>query len=133
MYKLEKIFRTAVQYQASDIFIATGARPTLRINGDLVKIDQHPPLTKKMADEYLLEILTEDQKKKFAQTLDLDFSLDIETIARFRVNIFVQRKGISAAFRLIPESPLTMDELNLPAQLKKSTKFNTSTLDKNNR
>lgn len=63
MYKLEKIFRTAIQYKASDIFISTGVKPALRINGDLVKIEEHPVLTKKMAEEYLLEILTPEQKK----------------------------------------------------------------------
>jgi len=123
MYKLDKIFRTAVQYHASDIFIATGEKPTLRINGELIRIQEHPDLTKKMAEEYLLEILTPEQKKKFEQTLDLDFSLEIETIARFRINMFVQRKGISAVFRLIPEKVMSMDQLNLPSQMKKATDF----------
>lgn len=123
MYKLEKILRTAVQYKASDVFISTGIKPVLRINGDLIQIEEHAILTKKAAEEYLLEILTPDQKKKFEQTLDLDFSIDIESIARFRVNMFVQRKGISAAFRLIPENVITMDELGLPTQIKKATTF----------
>ena len=123
MYKLDKIFRTAVQYKASDIFIPTGAKPTLRINGDLVKIDEHPVLTKKMAEEYLLEILSPEQKKRFEQTLDIDLSLEIEDISRFRINMFVQKKGISAVFRLIPENVLSMDDLGLSAQLKKSTTF----------
>lgn len=123
MFKLEKIFRTAVQYHASDIFISTGVKPALRINGDIIRIEEHPPLTKKMAEEYLLEILSPEQKKKFEQSLDMDFSLDIETIARFRVNMFVQRKGIAAAFRLIPEKVLSMDELGLPIQMKKATTF----------
>ncbi len=123
MYKLDKIFRTAVQYQASDIFIATGAKPTLRINGDLIQIAEHPILTKKLAEEYLLEILSEEQRKHFSESLDMDFSIDIENIARFRVNMFVQRKGISAAFRLIPETVITMDELGLPAQIKKVTQM----------
>ena len=121
MFKLSKILRTALQYHASDIYIATGIKPTLRINGDLVPISEHPVLTKKMAEEYLLEILKPDQKKEFEQSLDLDFSLEIEDIARFRVNMFVQRKGISAAFRLIPENVMTLDELNLPSQIKKAT------------
>jgi twitching motility protein PilT len=123
MYKLEKVFRTALQYHASDIFIATGLHPTLRINGDIVQIKEHPLLTKKMAEEYLLEILSEDQKKQFEQSLDIDFSLEIETVARFRVNMFVQRKGISAVFRVIPEDVRSMDELGLPTQLKKATTF----------
>jgi twitching motility protein PilT len=123
MYKLDKIFRTALQYKASDIYIATGAKPILRINGDLIKIEEHPLLTKKMAEEYLLETMTPEQKKVFEKTLDLDFSIDIENICRFRVSMFVQRKGISAVFRLIPEAVLSMDELGLPAQMKKAIKY----------
>ena len=123
MAKLEKIFRTALQYHASDIYIATGAKPTLRINGDLIAISEHPELTKKMAEEYILDIMTPDQIKRFEQGLDMDLSIDIETVARFRVNVFVQRKGISAVFRLIPEKVRSLDEMGLPAQLKKATKF----------
>ncbi len=121
MYKLEKLFRTAAQYHASDLFISTGAKPILRINGDLIKIEEHPVLTKTMAEEYLFEIMTPEQKKEFEQSMDIDFSLDIETIARFRVNLFMQRKGISGAFRMIPENVATMDELGLPTQMKKVT------------
>jgi twitching motility protein PilT len=123
MYKLDKIFRTAVQYKASDIYVATGVKPTLRINGDLIRIEEHALLTKKMAEEYLLEIMTPEQKKLFEKTLDLDFSIDIENICRFRVSMFVQRKGISAVFRLIPETVMSMDELGLPAQMKKAIKY----------
>lgn len=123
MYKLDKIFRTALQYKASDIYVATGVKPTLRINGDLIRIEEHPLLTKKMAEEYLLEIMNPEQKKTFEKTLDLDFSIDIENICRFRVSMFVQRKGISAVFRLIPETVLSMDELGLPAQMKKAIKY----------
>ena len=78
--QLEKIFRTAVQYKASDIYITTGSKPVLRINGDLVLIEEHPVLTKKMAEDYLLELMTDEQKKAFAQILDLDFSIDIESM-----------------------------------------------------
>ncbi|MFA7685387.1 MAG: type IV pilus twitching motility protein PilT [Candidatus Gracilibacteria bacterium] len=123
MYKLDKLFRTAVQYKASDVYIATGVKPTLRINGDLIRIEEHPLLTKKMAEEYLLEIMTPEQKKLFEKTLDLDFSIEIENICRFRVSMFVQRKGISAVFRLIPETVLSMDELGLPVQMKKAIKY----------
>ena len=123
MYKLDKIFRTAVQYKASDIYVATGVKPTLRINGDLIRIEEHALLTKKIAEEYLLEIMTPEQKKLFEKTLDLDFSIDIENICRFRVSMFVQRKGISAVFRLIPETVMSMDELGLPAQMKKAIKY----------
>jgi len=123
MYKLEKILRTAVQYQASDIFIATGEKPSLRINGDIIQIEEHPVLTKAMAEEYLFEILTPIERDKLEKELEIDFSLDLETLARFRVNMFHQRKGVSAVFRFIPESAMTMEQLGLPAQMKQATKF----------
>ncbi len=121
--KLDKIFRTAIQYKASDIFISTGSKPILRINGDLIAVEDHPILTKQMAEDYLLETLNEVQKKKFEQTLDIDFSLEIENIGRFRVNMFVQRKGISAAFRIIPEVVFSLDELALPQQIRQITQL----------
>lgn len=121
--KLSKIFRTAIQYKASDIYITTGSKPILRINGDLIRIEEHEPFSKKMAEEFLLEIMTDEQKRHFAKKLDLDFSMDLEGIARFRVNMFVQRKGMGAIFRVIPNKIFTMDELNLPEQLKKIPQF----------
>lgn len=116
--KLDKILRTALQYKASDIYITTGTKPVLRINGDLVFIEGHDVLTKKMAEEYLLEIMNEEQRKKFQKSLDLDFSVDIESVARFRVNMFVQRQGIGAVFRVIPGNVFSLDELSTPQQLK---------------
>ena len=124
MAALDKIFRTAIQYKASDLYISSGVKPVLRINGDLVLIEEHPVLTKKMAEDYLLEILTDEQKADFAKELDLDFSLDSPTISRFRVNLYVHRKGISAAFRIIPENVLTLEELGLPEQLARIKDFN---------
>ena len=121
--QLEKIFRTALQYKASDIYITSGSKPVLRINGDIVLIEEHPVLTKKMAEDYLLELMTDEQKTYFAQNLDIDFSVDIPSIARFRANLFVQRMGMGAAFRVIPETVFSMDELGLPEQLKKITQF----------
>lgn len=118
MAQLDKIFRTAVQYKASDVYITTGTKPILRLNGDLIAIEEHPVLSKKMAEDYLLEILSDKQKEEFSRNLDLDFSLEVPGISRFRVNLFVQRKGIAACFRVIPENVHTLEELGLPDKLK---------------
>lgn len=122
--QLDKIFRTALQYKASDVYITTGSKPVLRINGDLVLIEEHPPLTKKMAEDYILDTMSDEQKAYFAKNLDLDFSLDLPTICRFRVNVAVQRKGIAAFFRLIPETVFSLDELGHPETLKRICDFN---------
>lgn len=121
---LDKIFRTALQYKASDVYITTGSKPVLRINGDLVLIEEHAVLTKKMAEEYILDTMTDEQKAYFAKNLDLDFSLDLATICRFRVNVAVQRKGIAGFFRLIPEMVNSLDELGLPETLKRICNYN---------
>lgn len=121
--KLEKIFQTAIKYGASDIYINVGVKPTLRINGQLIPIEEHPILSKTIAEDYISELMTEGQKKKFAQTLDLDFGLDIPGLGRFRVNIFIQSKGIGAVFRIIPTDAQTISNLNLPEQIRKIIDF----------
>lgn len=121
--KLEKIFQTAVKYNASDIYIAVGIKPTLRIYGDLVPIEEHPVLSKKMAEDYLSDIMNDWQKEQFAKSYDIDFGLDVPGVGRFRVNVYIQNKGIGGVFRLIPEETKTLDELNMPTQLKKIANF----------
>lgn len=119
MAKIDKLFRTTKQYGASDLYLSVGAKPAVRINDDLVIIEEHDAIDRKTAEEYILEIMTEAQKKKFEQDSDIDFAIEVPDVARFRVNIFVQRKGLGAAFRLIPEELRTIKELNLPSQLEK--------------
>lgn len=121
--KIDKIFRTAVQYKASDIYITTGTKPVLRVNGDLVLIEEHPVITKEMAQEYIFETMTEAQQKTLLEKLDIDYALEITEVARFRVSAFFQRKGMGATFRLIPTIVQSMEQLNLPAQLKKIPAF----------
>lgn len=121
--KLDKIFRTAVEYKASDIYITTGTKPLLRIHGDLVIIEEHPVFTKETAEQYIFEIMQGEEQKRFREKWDLDFALELPGVARFRVNVFFQRLGIGAIFRLIPSTLQTMDELGLPSQLKKIPAF----------
>lgn len=116
---LTKILNTAVKYNSSDVYISTGTKPALRIHGDLVEIKEHPILSKKMAEEYISGILTERQRAHFAEHLDLDLALDVAGVGRFRVNVFMQHKGIAAVFRVIPDNVMTLDSLNLPTQIRK--------------
>lgn len=117
--KLDKLFRTAVEYKASDIYITTGTKPVMRIHGELVFVEDHPVLTKEMAEDYIFEILSPAQKDTVVKKWDLDLALEIAGVARFRVNVFYHRKGIGAVFRFIPTKIKTMAELDLPQQLKK--------------
>lgn len=123
MPSVQKLLRTAKQYNSSDIYLSVGAKPALRINGDLVIINEHEVLTKEITEAYLLEIMNERQKTKFEKTSDIDFSIAFDDIGRFRVNIFVQRRGLGAVFRLIPSYVKSIDELKVPSQLKKIPQF----------
>lgn len=117
--KLDRLFRTAVEYKASDIYITAGNKPVLRIQGELVLVAEHPVLTKETADEYIFDTMTEAEQKEIKENWDIDYAIEIPEVARFRVNAFYQRYGIGAVFRLIPTKIQSMDELNLPQQLKK--------------
>jgi len=116
--QVDKILRTAVQYGASDVFLSCGSKPALRINGSLVSINQHEIIDEMMFEDYLNFLANEEQKKIFRNTQDIDFSIHIEDLGRFRVNMFMQRKGPSAVLRPIPHVIKTIDELKLPQQLK---------------
>jgi twitching motility protein PilT len=123
MENLNKLFRTALQYHASDLYISTGSKPTLRVNGELFAIEEHPVLDKKIAESYLLEILAEPLKKQFSQESDIDFSLEVPELGRFRVNIFIQRHGITGVFRVIPSTPIPLEALQLPESVKDLTQL----------
>jgi twitching motility protein PilT len=117
--QLQKILRTAVKYGASDVYLSTGSKPVLRIHGEMVSIDNHGILTVDLMKVHLQGVLKEAAQKQFDEYWDADLALEIETIGRFRVNVFTQRKGIAMVLRLIPENVQTIDELALPKQLKK--------------
>ncbi len=117
--KLETIFKQAVDRKASDIYITTGSKPVLRIAGDLVMMEVEPVLTEEAVRAYLAEIMTEAQAEEFKQKQDADFSIEVPSIVRLRVNVFMQRKGMGAIFRLIPSKIPTMEELGLPEAFNK--------------
>ena len=121
--QLDKFFRTAVSYKASDLYFTTGVKPVLRIQGNLTIVEEHPVITPDMAKEFIFETMNEVQQKTFTEKWDIDYALEIPGVARFRANAFFQRKGMGATFRLIPSLVQTMDELGLPPQLKKTTTY----------
>jgi twitching motility protein PilT len=88
----------------------------MRINGDMVKLN-YRNVSAETCHSLIFEILTENQKQIFTENWDLDLSYPLAGVGRFRVNVFMQRNGISAVLRLIPENIKTIDELDLPEQL----------------
>jgi twitching motility protein PilT len=103
-----------VERKASDLHIAAGARPTIRIRGQLRALEQYPKLSVSDTREIIYSILGNDQRQRLETDWQLDFAYSIPTLARFRVNAYYQRSAIGAAFRLIPMELRTLEQLGLP-------------------
>ncbi len=121
---LEELLLTTARQNASDLHIAVGRRPTIRVDSVLVPIAKEPILTKEDAEGLVLALLTEEQKQSFLAQKQIDFSYALEDKARFRVNVYFQRGFMAAALRLIPAQIKTLEELNLPPLLHEFTKLN---------
>lgn len=111
---LEEILSQTIKEGASDLHIAVGRHPTLRVDGELVPLLKEDVLTAEAAENYIFSILSEEQKEKFRREKEVDLSYDFRGKARFRVNAFFQRGFMGAALRLIPTKIRTFAELNLP-------------------
>jgi twitching motility protein PilT len=98
----------------SDLHITAGARPTLRMNGSLVEMEDRPMMTPQVIQRMLYAVLTQKQREKFEEELELDFAYAVPGKARFRVNMYRQRDAVGAAFRLIPFEIKALEELGVP-------------------
>lgn len=117
------LLELTVKEQASDLHITAGHPPILRVAGRLVPLAKHDLVTQETAQSFAFSLMTENQKERFAQNKDIDFSYSYEDKGRFRVNVFLQQQTISCALRLIPQKIQTIEELGLPPALSEFTKY----------
>jgi twitching motility protein PilT len=113
---LPELLKTTVDMQGSDLHLSTSSPPQVRVHGKLVRLelpDLSPTDTKALA----YSVMTDSQKKRFEEDLELDFSFGIRGIARFRSNVFNQRGAVGAVYRLIPEQIKSFKDLGLPQVL----------------
>jgi twitching motility protein PilT len=115
---LPELLKTTVEMGASDLHLSMDSPPQIRLHGELVRLD-HPPLTPTETEILSYSVLTDAQKKRFEETLELDCSFGIKGIARFRCNLYNQRGAVAAAYRQIPERIRGFDELHLPPVIAK--------------
>src|ERR1041385_9154365 len=118
MARIDAFFKLMAEQKASDLHLATGNPPMLRINGDLIRVD-YPPLENDDLKAMVYEIAPEGKIKVFEETSDVDFGYEVPGDARYRANFLQQKAGISAVFRLVPSQVLTVEDLGLPPVLKK--------------
>ncbi|HEX9139743.1 MAG TPA: PilT/PilU family type 4a pilus ATPase [Steroidobacteraceae bacterium] len=120
MARIDAFLKLGTQQNCSDIHLAVGVPPMLRMNGDLVPI-KFRDLADAELESYITEVLTPNQSDHFLRGNDLDFSYVSAEGGRFRVNVFRKDTGIGATFRAIPTAIPTLESLGLPAVLGKLT------------
>jgi twitching motility protein PilT len=110
---LHQLLKTMVERGGSDLHVTTNSPPQIRIDGKLVPLDM-PSLTAPETKQLAYSVLTDAQKHRFEEALELDLSFGIKGLARFRANIFNQRGATAAVYRQIPYEILGFKELGLP-------------------
>src|SRR5260370_41637893 len=128
MAKIDAFFNLMFEQKASDLHMASGNPPMMRINGELQRVD-FPPLESDTLKAMLYEIAPDYKIKLFEETGDVDFGYEIPNISRFRVNFFNQKNGVAALVRHIPSRVLSFEDFEKldaprPAVLKKFAMLN---------
>jgi len=120
--RIDAFLKLGTQQGCSDLHLAVGVPPMLRMNGELMPI-KFRELRDAELESYVVEILTKSQAEKFTQGHDLDFSYVSADGGRFRVNVYRKDTGIGAAFRAIPTEIPTLEKLALPPIVRKLCDF----------
>jgi twitching motility protein PilT len=110
---ITQLLAFSTKNKASDLHLSAGLPPMIRVHGDIRRINVEA-LDHKQVHAMIYDIMNDAQRKHYEEFLEVDFSFEIEGLARFRVNAFNQNRGAAAAFRTIPSKILTLEELNCP-------------------
>src|SRR5213082_1407899 len=115
---LSYLLKRLMEMSGSDLHITTNSPPQIRVHGHLVPLDL-PQMTPADTKQLAYSVMTDAQKHRFEESLELDFSFGLKGLARFRANVFNQRGATSAVFRLIPFEIKSFNQLGLPAVVTK--------------
>src|SRR5512141_2894452 len=118
MATLPELLKKTCEMDGSDLHITTNTPPQIRVHGKLQRLPL-PELNAAETKQLVYSVLTDAQKKRFEELMELDFSFGIRGIARFRCNVFNQRGAVGAVYRLIPERIRGFQELGLPPVISK--------------
>ncbi|USH02898.1 type IV pilus twitching motility protein PilT [Grimontia kaedaensis] len=112
----------SVKHNASDLHLSAGVPPMVRVDGDVRKLSL-PPLDHNAVHRLIFDIMNDAQQREFEQNLEVDFSFELASVGRFRVNAFHQSRGCAAVFRSIPSKIPTLDAINAPAVFQQFTEY----------
>ena len=115
---LSELLHKLSELGGSDLHVTTGAPPLVRVHGEIRPLDGYRPLTGSETKQLAYSVLTDAQKHRFEENLELDFSFGVKGLSRFRANIFNQRGAVGAVFRAIPYEIRTFEDLGLPPVVK---------------
>ncbi len=118
---IAELLAFSVKNGASDLHLSAGVPPMIRVDGDMRRINL-PALDHKTVHGLIYDIMNDKQRKDYEEFLETDFSFEIPSLARFRVNAFNQNRGAGAVFRTIPTNILTLEELGCPPVFKEIAK-----------
>ena len=110
---ITQLLAFSVKNKASDLHLSAGLPPMIRVHGDVRRLNVDP-LDHKQVFAMLYDIMNDTQRKVYEENLEVDFSFEIEGLARFRVNAFNQNRGAAGVLRTIPSKILTLEQLNAP-------------------
>ena len=113
---LSELLGFAVKNGASDIHVATGLPPLIRVDGEMRRMEVDS-LTGEVVLDKISGIMSDLNRKEFEERWECDFAFEIPNVARFRVNAFTQARGPAAAFRVVPTEVLSLDQINAPPVL----------------
>lgn len=119
MAKIDRFLQMMVEHGASDLHFCTGCRPIFRKDGVIVALRNEETLDPMTANQMLYEIMPREREAEFNETHDTDFAYELEGFGRYRCNIYRDQRGICGVFRLIPDKILSVEDLGLPAVVKK--------------
>jgi twitching motility protein PilT len=115
---LSELLHKLTELGGSDLHITTGTAPLVRVHGEIHPLDGYRHLTSSETKQLAYSVLTDAQKHRFEENLELDFSFGVKGLSRFRANIFNQRGAVGAVFRAIPYEIKSFDDLGLAPVVK---------------
>lgn len=110
---ITELLAFSVEHNASDLHLSTGTPPSIRVDGDVRKLNI-PAFDAKDVNALVYDIMNDRQRKEYEENMEVDFSFEVPNLARFRVNAFNQNRGPAAVFRTIPSKVLSLDDLGCP-------------------
>ncbi|MDB5039020.1 MAG: pilT 3 [Bacteriovoracaceae bacterium] len=119
MASIDRLLQMMIEKKASDLHLSSLTVPRFRLHGEMKPVEAMKEVPPESLQQLIDEISPETNKAEFLEKNDTDFAYEIQGLARFRVNVFRDRKGVGAVFRQIPAKILSFDDLNLPAVCKK--------------